>query len=75
MRAFGAVEEVDVDEHRLAVTRQPRRQAAGDLVEPESPIALGALRAPHLLTRAGRHEDLRIEAGGLDLGRLADLRR
>ena len=73
--AAGAVEEVDVEIDRLAVARQAGRQPPGHPIEVER---LVAILAPGALGRTAgqrRHEDLRLEPGGHDERRLADLGR
>ena len=73
MGALRAVDEVEVEDDRLAVAREPGGQPALDGGEVERLVALGVDGPPHLGPRQRRHERLRHDAGHLDLGRLGDL--
>ena len=73
--APGAVEELHVEEERLAVARQPGRDLLGHVVEVEGAAALVAGGLAHVGAGQRRHEDLGLEPGGHDLGRPDDLGR
>ena len=75
MRASGAVDELQVGEQGLLVVTQADRHLLAHAVEEQGLVALGTLRDADAAARQGRHEDLRLEAGGADRGDLADLRR
>ncbi len=65
-----AVEEVEVGVQRTAVTAETDRQLARHAVEVEGLVALLARGPAHLGARAGRYEDLGLDARGQHLGRL-----
>ena len=74
--AAGAVEELEVEVHRLVVAGEPdgqrpapcRRRTAPGRARRRSALRTGS-------PGSGGHEDLGLEAGGLHLRRLADLGR
>ena len=71
--ALGAVEEVEVHQHRLAVAREADRQGArhGVLVEGHGPV--GAAGPPHRRAGMGGHPALGLHPDHLDLGRADQL--
>ena len=73
--ALGAVDEVEVEDHRLAVAGEPGRQPALDVGEVERLVALGVDRPADLGARQRRHERLRHDPGHLHHRRLGDLGR
>ena len=75
MGAPPPVDELEIGEHRLSAAGEPDREPVVHRVEEQRLVALLALGLPHLLARTGRNEDLRLEPGGGDLGRLRGLGR
>ena len=73
--ALGAVDEVDIEVHRLAVAAEPGGQAPGDLVVVQRGRPLVADGAADLGAGQRRDEHLRHDPGDLDQRRLGDLRR
>jgi hypothetical protein len=70
-----AVEELEVEEERLVVARQARRQPVPHLVEQQRLVTFGPRRLADALARQRRHVDLGLEPRGQHLGGLADLGR
>ena len=67
------VEEFEVDVEGLVLPGEAYREPPLHAVEEEGPVAGVAFGSGHRLARPGRHEDLRLEPGGGDFGRLRNL--